>query len=278
MVRTPWEGLVTVKGYMRIMKTFRVDSRLMIKIVCFWCIPRHGMNCLTLQTTCTNMRRGISRMGSISACLVGTSIVLQISRTKFLWGGETIKSHNLIGKLGFFPLKLRTKREMSLLRKFFFKWSDWPQWTNQIKREEAPLIFLSLSLLMVPHGQRAIFRANSQFSPSFSLSLTSLPHSNPLSLSSSFILSSMAVVFLPHCLSLFHGCTTRSTPPKEPHLTRYGESALGGAEMPRRSCSPAKVPLIAVWDTRVGATVVRRLRPPLWPFLGMNQFPKSSSP
>ena len=64
MVHTSWEGLVTVNGYMKIMKTFRVDSRLMIEIVWFRCVPRHGMNYLTLQTTSTDVHMEILRKGA----------------------------------------------------------------------------------------------------------------------------------------------------------------------------------------------------------------------
>ena len=49
---------------MKIIKTFQADSRLLIQIVWFQCVPRHGITYLTLQMTSTDVHGEILRRGA----------------------------------------------------------------------------------------------------------------------------------------------------------------------------------------------------------------------
>ena len=84
-------SVVTVRGYLIIMKTFRVDSRLMIEIVWFSMCSKTQYKLFDVTDDWYLYVWGNFKEGSIPACLVGTSAVFQILRTKFHYEGENVK-------------------------------------------------------------------------------------------------------------------------------------------------------------------------------------------
>ena len=76
-------SIVMAKDYLRIMKTFLMDSRLMIEIVWFSMCSKTWYKLFDITDDWYRYARGDFKEGSIPIYLVGTSTVFQISGAKF---------------------------------------------------------------------------------------------------------------------------------------------------------------------------------------------------